>query len=102
MARCLAEAGPWGQAFPEPLFHGEFELVSQRVVGEDHLKLVVRSATAWWTPSRSGRADRERGAAALVYRLHRERLRRPLHPAAGGGASAAVDLNCRVFSSTHG
>jgi single-stranded-DNA-specific exonuclease len=42
MARCLAEAGPWGQGFPEPQFHGEFELVSQRVVGEDHLKLVVR------------------------------------------------------------
>lgn len=41
-ARCLADAGPWGQGFPEPLFHGEFDLVSQRVVGEDHLKLVVR------------------------------------------------------------
>jgi len=42
MARRLADGGPWGQAFPEPLFHGDFELVSQRVVGEDHLKLVVR------------------------------------------------------------
>jgi single-stranded-DNA-specific exonuclease len=44
MARCLADGGPWGQAFPEPLFHGDAELVSQRVVGEDHLKLVVRMA----------------------------------------------------------
>ena len=42
MARRLAGGGPWGQGFPEPLFHGDFELVSQRVVGEDHLKLVVR------------------------------------------------------------
>lgn len=42
MARRLADGGPWGQAFPEPVFHGEFEVVSQRVVGEDHLKLVVR------------------------------------------------------------
>ncbi len=42
MARTLAGAGPWGQAFPEPLFHGDFDLVSQRVVGEAHLKLVVR------------------------------------------------------------
>lgn len=42
MARCLAEAGPWGQGFPEPLFHGDFDLISQRVVGEDHLKMVVR------------------------------------------------------------
>ncbi|MDZ7669149.1 MAG: single-stranded-DNA-specific exonuclease RecJ [Gammaproteobacteria bacterium] len=42
MAQTLARAGPWGQGFPEPLFHGEFELVSQRVVGEDHLKLVMK------------------------------------------------------------
>ncbi len=38
----LAEGGPWGQAFPEPLFHGDFDLVSQRVVGKEHLKLVVK------------------------------------------------------------
>ncbi len=38
----LAEGGPWGQAFPEPLFHGDFELVSQRVVGKEHLKLVLK------------------------------------------------------------
>ncbi|HEX7034399.1 MAG TPA: single-stranded-DNA-specific exonuclease RecJ [Pseudomonadales bacterium] len=41
-ARCLADGGPWGAGFPEPLFHGDVELVSQRVVGEAHLKLVVR------------------------------------------------------------
>jgi single-stranded-DNA-specific exonuclease len=43
MARTLAQAGPWGQAFPAPLFHGEFEIVSQRVVGEQHLKLVLKT-----------------------------------------------------------
>jgi single-stranded-DNA-specific exonuclease len=42
MARLLADAGPWGQGFPEPLFYDEFQLVSQRVVGEHHLKLVVK------------------------------------------------------------
>lgn len=42
LAESLRFAGPWGQHFPEPLFEGEFELVSQRVVGERHLKLVVR------------------------------------------------------------
>jgi single-stranded-DNA-specific exonuclease len=42
MAYQLAEAGPWGQQFPEPLFHDEFELVSQRVVGERHLKMVLK------------------------------------------------------------
>ena len=29
----------WGQGFPPPLFHGEFILESQRLVGEKHLKL---------------------------------------------------------------
>ena len=43
MAHQLAEAGPWGQQFPEPLFHDRFELVSQRVVGQDHLKLVLKT-----------------------------------------------------------
>jgi single-stranded-DNA-specific exonuclease len=42
VARALAAAGPWGQHFPEPLFHDEFELVNQRVVGERHLKLVLK------------------------------------------------------------
>ncbi len=39
----LADGGPWGQAFPEPLFHGEFDIVSQRVVGQTHLRLVLKS-----------------------------------------------------------
>ncbi len=40
-ADALASAGPWGQAFPEPLFQGEFEVISHRIVGENHLKLTV-------------------------------------------------------------
>ena len=44
MARCLAEAGPWGQQFPMPAFHDTFDVVSQRVVGERHLKLVLKKA----------------------------------------------------------
>tara|TARA_Y100000782_G_scaffold101178_1_gene116654 strand:+ start:342 stop:2063 length:1722 start_codon:yes stop_codon:yes gene_type:complete len=44
MAASLREAGPWGQHFPEPLFHGEFELLQQRLVGERHLKMVLRVA----------------------------------------------------------
>jgi single-stranded-DNA-specific exonuclease len=38
-AELLRDAGPWGQAYPEPLFDGEFELRGYRVVGEKHLKL---------------------------------------------------------------
>ena len=37
----LANAGPWGNGFAEPTFEGEFTLVNQRVVGQDHLKLVL-------------------------------------------------------------
>ena len=38
-ASVLRDSGPWGQAFPEPCFEGEFELRSQRIVGENHLKI---------------------------------------------------------------
>jgi single-stranded-DNA-specific exonuclease len=43
-ARKLREAGPWGAGFPEPLWSGDFEVVEQRTVGENHLKLRVRPA----------------------------------------------------------
>lgn len=43
-AELLRNAGPWGQGFPEPLFDGEFELVSQRLVGERHLKMTLLPA----------------------------------------------------------
>ncbi|MCK4950988.1 MAG: single-stranded-DNA-specific exonuclease RecJ [Gammaproteobacteria bacterium] len=42
LAEQLREAGPWGQGFPEPVFDGEFEVISQRIVGEKHLKMMVR------------------------------------------------------------
>lgn len=44
LAQQLRHAGPWGQRFPEPLFHGDFKILSQRLVGEKHLKLVLQSA----------------------------------------------------------
>lgn len=40
-AQLLQAAGPWGQAFPEPIFDGHFLLVNQRTVGEKHLKMVL-------------------------------------------------------------
>ncbi|MBD1553671.1 single-stranded-DNA-specific exonuclease RecJ [Pseudomonas typographi] len=43
MARALRHAGPWGQHFPEPMFHGVFQLVDQRLVGERHLKVALKS-----------------------------------------------------------
>lgn len=41
LAEAIRNAGPWGQTFPEPLFDDEFVLISQRIVGAKHLKLVV-------------------------------------------------------------
>jgi single-stranded-DNA-specific exonuclease len=43
VAELLRASGPWGQGFPEPIFDGWFEVVSQRVVGEKHLKLTLRA-----------------------------------------------------------
>lgn len=43
-ARTLRDAGPWGSGFPEPMWSGDFELLEQRTVGENHLKLRVRPA----------------------------------------------------------
>jgi len=43
-AKALREAGPWGSAFPEPLWNGDFNVVEQRTVGENHLKMRVRPA----------------------------------------------------------
>jgi len=46
LAHTLFNGGPWGQHFPEPQFDGEFELLQQRIVGEKHLKMVVRACDA--------------------------------------------------------
>jgi len=45
VAEMLAAAGPWGQGFPEPTFHGDFSVVQHRRVGANHLKLVLRSSS---------------------------------------------------------
>ncbi|WP_082559594.1 MULTISPECIES: single-stranded-DNA-specific exonuclease RecJ [unclassified Lysobacter] len=41
-AESLRDGGPWGQGFPEPTFHVNSEVLSFRVLGEKHLKLVLR------------------------------------------------------------
>jgi single-stranded-DNA-specific exonuclease len=42
LARQLRAAGPWGQAFPEPLFDNLFDCASWKVMGETHLRLQLR------------------------------------------------------------
>jgi len=41
-ADMIRQSGPWGQHFPEPVFEGEFDVIQQRIVGEKHLKLLLR------------------------------------------------------------
>ena len=38
-ALLIQESGPWGQQFPEPCFDNVLEILDQRVVGQNHLKL---------------------------------------------------------------
>jgi single-stranded-DNA-specific exonuclease len=45
-ARAIEEGGPWGQAFPEPVFEGDFDVADWRVVGDRHLKLWLRAEPA--------------------------------------------------------
>jgi single-stranded-DNA-specific exonuclease len=42
MADLLQNAATWGQEFPEPLFDGVFDVIQSRIVGQRHLKLVLR------------------------------------------------------------
>jgi single-stranded-DNA-specific exonuclease len=71
-AQALRDAGPWGSGFPEPTWSGDFELLEQRTVGENHLKMRLRSldgdsvvdAIAF---NQAGPAYR--GVVQLAYRL---------------------------------
>ena len=42
IADLLQNSATWGQEFPEPLFDGVFDVIQSRIVGQRHLKLVLR------------------------------------------------------------
>ena len=42
LAEILQAAAIWGHDFPEPIFHGAFDIVQARIVGHQHLKMVMR------------------------------------------------------------
>ena len=71
-ARSLRDAGPWGSSFPEPLWSGDFELVEQRTVGENHLKMRVRplgGRTSVDAIAFNQAGPAYRGTVRLAYRL---------------------------------
>jgi single-stranded-DNA-specific exonuclease len=83
-ARAIEEGGPWGQAFPEPVFDGEFDVVDARTVGDRHLKLWLRAEVAMQPVE----------AIAFGY-FDEPEARRP-------GAGARLTLAYRLQSSSFG
>lgn len=73
LAQALRNLGPWGQAFPEPVFEGRFILREQRIVGAAHLRMRVSStAGGEWLTAIAFRETREFPIGAelgLIYRL---------------------------------
>jgi len=74
----LREAGPWGQAFPEPAFDGEFRVLERRMLSDRHLKLRVRpvatgesfDAIAFnFAAANHPPPELPEGSARLAYRL---------------------------------
>jgi single-stranded-DNA-specific exonuclease len=63
------DAQVWGSAFEAPLFCDEVEVLSQRIVGERHLKLNVRHAGVQRDAIWFGRIDPVSPRARLAYRL---------------------------------
>ncbi|WP_100656304.1 single-stranded-DNA-specific exonuclease RecJ [Alteromonas flava] len=66
---------PWGQGFREPLFDGVFTLVQQRIVGEKHLKMVLKAENGDYLDAIAFNVDTARWPASeqtevqLAYRL---------------------------------
>ena len=63
------DAQVWGQAFEAPLFVDEAEVLSQRLVGEKHLKLAVRVAGQVRDAIWFGRSEPLAERVRLAYRL---------------------------------
>ncbi len=71
----VAEAGPWGQGFPEPLFEGRFRVKEERWLADRHLKLRVvdtetsRDIDAIAFNWQGGRAPLTGKSVRMAYRL---------------------------------
>ena len=68
-ARLIERHGPWGQSFEEPTFHGDFDIVTQRVVGTSHLKLVLKAGERVVDAIAFNQARVESRRIRAIYRL---------------------------------
>ena len=69
-AHLLRQAGPFGQGFESPLFDGEFALLDQRLVGQKHLKMVLKSDGAHEVDAIAFNVDLKSWPNAMVKRVH--------------------------------
>ncbi len=65
----VLDAQVWGQAFEPPVFVDEVEVISQRLVGEKHLKLAVRFGGAVRDAIWFGHSEPVASRVRLAYRL---------------------------------
>lgn len=74
-AQLLQNAGPWGQAFPEPVFDGEFNLISQKMLADRHLKMMLQTADGklidaiWFNADNKAWPDVNVQKVQLAYQL---------------------------------
>ncbi|WP_337881431.1 single-stranded-DNA-specific exonuclease RecJ [Rheinheimera sp.] len=74
-AQLLQQAGPWGQAFPEPLFEGDFLIRQQRLLADKHLKLMLETAQGqlvdaiWFNADNKAWPDANVKMVRLAYQL---------------------------------
>ncbi len=64
-AELLRNAGPWGSRFEEPVFDGIFRVVQHKIVGRNHLKLVL-------SPERDGAAGSGQLIDAICFNAEQE------------------------------
>jgi len=64
------DAQVWGQAFEPPLWIDEVDVISQRLVGEKHLKLTLRHAGSLRDAIWFGRSEPLPARVRLAYRLN--------------------------------
>ncbi|NDV89598.1 single-stranded-DNA-specific exonuclease RecJ [Alteromonas sp. 345S023] len=69
-AHLLRQAGPFGQGFESPLFDGEFAIVKQRLVGEKHLKLVLKDDSGQEIDAIAFNIDIHIWPNAMIKRVH--------------------------------
>jgi single-stranded-DNA-specific exonuclease len=69
-AEAIRDGGPWGQAFSEPHFDGEFQVLSTRVVGQRHLRMELGLGAMRLNAIEFGGASEPPGARVrIAYRL---------------------------------